>query len=182
LIVTVSGMPGSGKSTLARNLAKALGLRHHSTGELWRKLAAEKGLSPLELNKKAESDERIDREIDERTEKLGKRENDFVMDSRMAWHFIPHSIKIFTKIRPEIAAKRIFKDMREGERENKSEKKTLKSLKKRMKSERKRYKQLYGVDYLDEKNYDFVVNTAKTSIEEAAEKALEFVKQRAAKP
>ena len=178
MIITVAGQPGSGKSTLAKNLAKALGLKHHSTGEIWREIAKERGTTPLKLNKVAESDESIDLELDKRTEKLGKREDNFVMDSRMAWHFIPKSVKIFVKTDLGVVAERIFKDRRKDEKENTSLEKTLENLKSRMESERQRYLKLYGVDYLDGKNYNLVIDNSDASIEETLEKALAFVKSR----
>ncbi len=177
MIVTISGMPGSGKSTLARNLAKALGFKHHSAGEFMRQIARERGKSILELSRIAEKDESIDREIDARTKRLAGKEDNFVMDSRLAWHFIPESVKIFVVVDLRAAAARIFKDMRADEKENTSVEKTRENLERRMKSEVERYKKLYKVDYLDRKNYDFVIDTSDISPKEALGKALGLVKQ-----
>lgn len=177
MIITISGTPGSGKSTLARNLAKNLGLKHYSSGQFMRELAEERGMTVLGLSRIAEQDDSIDHAIDERTKRLAEQQDDFVIDGRLAWHFIPKSIKIFVKADLGKVAERVFKDMRKDEKENTSLEKTLENLRKRRESEAKRYKKLYGLDYLDEKNYDFVIDNSSISIEECLEKAMGFVKQ-----
>jgi cytidylate kinase len=177
MIVTVCGMPGSGKSTLAKLLSSKLGYKHYSTGDFWRQIAKDKGLSPLELNKLAEKTNEIDFEIDNMTKKLSETEDNFVMDSRMAWHFIPKSAKILIKIDLQVAAERIFKDKRE-EKENTNISETKKTLEKRMNSEKKRYLQLYGVNYVDEKNFDLVLDSTKDNPQVLLEKTLLFLKQK----
>jgi cytidylate kinase len=177
MIVTVSGTPGSGKSTLARGLAEALGFRHYSAGEFMRQIAKERGMTILELSRAAEQRETIDKEIDERTRRLAGQEDDFVIDARLAWHFIPKSVKIFVRADLRRAAERIFKDMRSDEKENTSAESTWKNLQTRMESERQRYIKYYGVNYLDGKNYDFVIDSTENSIGETLEKALALVKQ-----
>ncbi len=178
MIITVAGLPGSGKSTLAKGLAKKLGFTHHSTGDIWRKIAKERNLTPLELNKLAEKAQEIDREVDRGTVELAKQEDNFVMDSRMAWHFIPDCVKIFVEVDLEKAAERIFKDMRSEEKENTSVEKTYEHLHKRMESEKKRYKELYNVDYQDRSNYDLVLNSTHDPIEETLANALEFLQKK----
>jgi len=44
-VIRVSGNIGSGKTTLSKRLAKELGYGYHYTGGIFRKLAAEAGLS-----------------------------------------------------------------------------------------------------------------------------------------
>ena len=73
MLVTVSGPPGSGKSTTAAGLADALDHEHVSGGDIFRSVADERGLSALELNKRAEEDDEIDRELDRRQrEQIGR--------------------------------------------------------------------------------------------------------------
>jgi cytidylate kinase len=66
MLITVSGPAGSGKSTLAAGLADRLGYDHVSGGDVFRDIAADRGLSPLELNKRAEEDDQIDLDLDAR--------------------------------------------------------------------------------------------------------------------
>jgi cytidylate kinase len=182
MIITISGTPGSGKSTVAKAIGKALKLKHFSAGDFMRALAADKGVSLAELSKEAEKSDKIDREIDARTVELFKREDNFVIDSRLAFHFAPKSlkvVKIFLICNTKEAARRIYGDVLSNKRSVESDIKTQKDAEKaiasRMKSEVKRYKKYYGVDYLDEDNYDFVLDTSNISIDGAIGKVLEFV-------
>lgn len=169
LIVTVAGRPGSGKSTVAKALAKRLGMDHASSGDFMRQMAAERDMTVLELSQAAELDASIDREIDDRTARMGRDRTNFVMDSRLAWHFIPHSVKVFLEVRPEVAAERIFGDRRAGERENVDLEATIASTKARAASEAKRYSDYYGIDYLDHANYDIIVDTSDRGVAEIVE-------------
>ena len=183
MIITVTGMPGSGKSTLAKNIAKELGLEHYSAGDLLRHIAKERGMSLLQLHHAMEEDKSVDEELDRRTEKFGKEMDNFVIDGRVAWHFIPNSIKVFVKIDLKAAATRVFadtvagKEERSEESENISLEETMKNMEERMELNRTRYKRLYGIDYLDDNNYDIVVDTTESGIEETKEKVLNQIKQ-----
>lgn len=160
MIVTISGRPGSGKSAVAKALAARLGFDHVSAGDFMRAMAAERGLTILELSRIAEHDDAIDREIDERTAQFGARRDDFVMDARLAWHFIPQSVKVFLDVRPEVAADRIYGHGRSGESENVDETATRQAIEARIASERQRYRDYYGVDYLDPAQFDVIVDTS----------------------
>lgn len=175
MIITVSGDPGSGKSSVSRLLAKQLGFRHHSIGDLMRSLAKEKGMSLLELSKKAETDKATDEELDRMQIELGKKEDNFVIDSRLGFHFIPGSKKIFLEVKDEVAAGRIFSHLREDEKENTSLEKTLENIRRRKQSERLRYEKYYGLDCYDKKQYDLVLDTTGLTVEETVEKIMEFL-------
>jgi cytidylate kinase len=177
MIITISGMPGSGKSTLAKKISKKFGLKHYSAGDFMREIAKKRGKNLLELGKIAEHDKSIDNEIDKRTIELGKTQDNFVIDSRLAWHFIPNSIKIFVDIAMREAAHRVYKDMRKDEQENTSIKKTLENMKKRLASEKKRYQDLYGVNYLDKKQFDIIINSTRTTKKQKFEKTCKAIKK-----
>ena len=98
MIITISGKPGSGKSTVAELIAKRLSLKHYSIGNFMREIAKEKGISLLELGKIAEKERWVDDELDKRQIELGGREDGFVIDSRLGFHFIPKSVKIFLDV------------------------------------------------------------------------------------
>ena len=181
MIITISGTPGSGKSTVAKAVAKELKLKHFSAGDFMREIAESKGVSLMELSKLAEKDPSIDREVDERTKHLALKDN-FVIDSRLAFHFIPKAVKVFLSVDPKIAAKRAWKDIvarkRHTEQDLKSEAEVLSAVKNRLESECRRYEEYYGVDYLDEKNYDLAVDTSNLSIEESIQAVLDFVRKK----
>ena len=160
LVIAISGRPGSGKSTVAKLLASRLGLEHVSAGDFMREMASERGISVLELSRIAERDEAIDREIDERSRALGESGRSVVIDSRLAWHFIPHAVKVFLDVTIEVAAERIFGAARSSESENVDLQSTIEATMERAASESLRYQQYYGIDYLDAGNYDIVIDTS----------------------
>lgn len=175
MIISISGDLGAGKSTVSKILATKLGLPRYYAGGIWRALAAKKGVDVYELNKLAENNPKIDYEMDEYTTKLGKTQDNFVIDSRLAWHFIPGSYKIYLHLDPKEAAQRIFFD----EREHRKNEKIYKNLEEatqaaenRRASERKRYLKFYKIDLEDKKNYDLIINTTKISPQEVVEKII----------
>jgi predicted cytidylate kinase len=175
MIVTIAGKPGSGKSTVAKKLAVRLGLDHASAGDFMREMATERGISVLEFSALAESDPAIDRAIDERSRRLGAERDGLVIDARLAWHFVPHSIKVFLDVALEVAAARIFGDHRGSETENVDLAATMRNIRRRAASESKRYADYYGVDYLDTSNYDLVIDTSTLSVDEVVSAVAEFV-------
>ena len=176
MIITISGKAGSGKSTVAKLLSKRLGLTHYSVGDVMRQMASEKGISILELNRRAEKDPSIDKELDERLIQLGKKEDGFVIDGRLTAIFIPHAkYRIFLDADAKTRARRIFSARRADER-NVTFEETLMNVKKREQSEKKRYREYYGVDYAQKKHYTHVIDTAPLDIEGVLKKILSFVK------
>jgi CMP/dCMP kinase len=176
MIITVSGKAGSGKSTVAKTLGKRLGLRHYSVGDVMRKMASEREISLLDLNKLAEKDPSIDKELDDRLIRLGKTEDGFIIDGRLTAFFIPHAkFRIFLSADAKTRAERILKAKRADE-QNETLAQTMKSMEKREESERKRYKQYYDVDYTDKKLYTHVVDTTTLGVEGVLSQILSFVK------
>jgi len=181
MIITISGKAGSGKSTVARALSKRLKLKHYSVGDLMRQMAKERGISLLEIGRKAEKDEKIDKELDKRQIGLGKKEKNFVIDGRLTAFFIKKAdLKVFLDCDDKVRAQRILKDKREGEK-GKSLTQVIKNIKKREESERKRYEKYYNVDYYDKELYDMVIDTTFTSVEEVVDDVVGFIKEKRTK-
>jgi cytidylate kinase len=173
VIITISGRPGSGKSAVAIRVARELGIRHISAGDFMREMAAERGVSILELSRSAEDDVAIDHEIDARTTRFADKGGDFVMDARLGWYFIPDSLKVFLDVRPEIAAGRIYGAGRGAEHENVDLDTTMRAIETRTMSESARYEEFYGIDYLDPAHYDLIVDTSDLPIETVVERIIE---------
>ncbi len=186
MIITISGMAGSGKSTVARLLARKLGFRHYSAGDFMRELARKKAISLLEISRIAEKDVSIDRELDDRTVKLAKSEDEFVMDSRLGFHFIPGSFKVFLTVDEKEAAGRIYKDVkgrkenRQVEKESKTLASTLAGIRKRKASEIERYRKYYSINPFDEGNYDLVIDTTSSTPGDVAAKIAAALKDKTA--
>ena len=161
-IITVAGSPGSGKSSTARALASLLRFRHFSSGDLFRQLALERGESIEAMNISAEAQRDIDLKVDNLLKEMYRTEERLVIDSRMAWHWMPQSFKMFLVLDPQTAAERIFDHLRREGRlseDAQSVAEVRASIDRRSASEQRRYAALYGVDMTDPLNFDLVINT-----------------------
>jgi cytidylate kinase len=175
--ITISGEAGSGKSTVADIIAKRRNIKRYSTGDYMRTMAAARRVTIIELNKMAEEDASIDKELDDWQKNLNKNKKEaFVIDSRLGFHFIPNSIKVFLKADIEKRAQRIYNTKRATEK-NTTLKKTITNIKKRQALERSRYKEKYGADYLDFSQYDLVVDTTHITPKEVADTIMRYVNQ-----
>ncbi len=182
MIVTISGRPGSGKSAVGTRLASRLGYDHHSAGDFMRAMAAERGMSILELSRIAENGDAIDREIDGRTRLLGDTSDDFVIDARLAWFVLPEAVKVFLDVSLDVAAERIYGADRGSETENSDLEATRRAIAARTDSESLRYERYYGVNYLDPGHFDLVVDTSDRSIDEVVDMIAEFVQAKREDP
>jgi len=90
MIITISGYPGSGKSTVADILAKELDLTRYSVGNYRRDMAKQQELSLKEFNKLGEKESWTDTYADEWQKQIGKEEDNFIIDGRLSYYFIPN--------------------------------------------------------------------------------------------
>ncbi len=157
MLITVSGPAGSGKSTLAATLADRLGYDHVSGGDIFRAIADERDLTPLELNKLAEEDDQIDRDLDRRLRSTARDEDDLVLESRLAgWMAGDYAdLKVWLDAPLDVRATRI------ADREDKPFETARTETRARSESEAKRYDAYYDIDITDLSIYDLVVNTAR---------------------
>ena len=169
--ITITGKLGSGKSTVAKKLVEQYGFEIFSTGAILRAAAAERGMDVLELNKelsaKLDSDRSMDDLIDNTTIRVAaeRKDDKLIFDSRMAWHFVPDSFKVFVTVEPRVAAERVMKDPRPGEPAEDIDE-LCAELVERSKVEQSRFMQLYGVDYYDYNNYNLVVDSSRRTPDE----------------
>ena len=161
MLLTISGPAGSGKSTAAAALAEALGYDHVSGGDIFRDLAAERGLTPLELNKLAEEDDQIDRDLDRRLREIAATRDELVLESRLAgWMAGEHAdFRVWLDAPLSVRAERI------ADREDKSVELARKETRERSESEARRYLEYYNIDIEELTIYDLAVNTARLSPE-----------------
>lgn len=179
-IITLAGRPGSGKSTTAKRLAEELGFTHFSSGDLFRRIAKESGIDVLQANLSAEDNYEIDHKVDGRLQEIYETENNLIVDSRTAWHWMPGSFKVFLDLDLEVAAERILKALEERHDVNEDIPTDPAAyatvLQKRLDSENKRYRALYGIDPSDMSNYDLVVDTQRNNIEQVVSQILDQYK------
>lgn len=179
MIITLSGDPGSGKSTVAKILAQRLKLKHYSMGDMRGKMALDLGLTIDELNKRGENESFTDKDVDEYQRTLGKTENNFIVDGRLSFYFIPNSYKIYLKVDERVAAQRIFSaPKRADEKIYSSIDDVLNTTKARIESDKKRYQKYYGVNYTDVKQYDLVIDTTNNTPEQIADIIISEIKKK----
>jgi cytidylate kinase len=171
MIISISGGLGSGKSTIAQLLADKLGWPRYYIGGLRREAAKKRGLTLAEYNKLGETDIATDKEVDEYQRELGKTQDNFIIEGRTSWYFIPHSLKIYLDVNPEEGAKRIFGNLqRKNDRNEDNNLRTwqdvLASNQARIASDKIRYRQYYNIEVYDPKNFDFYLDTTKLGPEE----------------
>lgn len=123
----------------------------------------------------------VDTIIDKNIEKLGieinkkERKNEvWIIDSRLAFSNIPDSFKVRLTCLPHVAGQRLLGDNTRGkeDREYKDLQDAINQREKRRIGEIERYKQRYNVDLSDEKNYDLIIDTSFASINDISDTIL----------
>jgi cytidylate kinase len=176
LKITITGALHSGKSTISKAISQALNYTYFSVGELQRKLAVEKGISITEYNKYM-LDNNLDHEVDNKTMEIGKINENFIFDARLAWYFIPDSFKIYLKVDIDVAVERAMKNER-GKSEKYATKEEAKaSIIERRRLEVSRFKDIYNIDLNQDSNYDLVIDTSHISMEEVIVEALKAIRR-----
>ena len=169
-IITIFGLAGTGTSSCGKLLAKKLNYKFISTGDLFRLQAKELGLTLHEYEKNINNNPEKDKEFDKKIKRIGLEEDNLVIDSRLAWHFIPHSKKIKFHCSDDIRLKRICNRDKVSLEEAKH--KTFF----REKSHMLRYRKTYGLkDYADDKNFDFIIETNHLTQKEIVEQILKVL-------
>lgn len=146
-----------------------------------RDMALERGISLIDLGKEAENDGGvIDSILDERQKQFGLTKDDFIIDGRLAFHFIPHALKIFLTVDPEEAARRIFEDKNRTSvvESHESMDEVIVKVKIRRTNENERYMKYYGVHIYDMDLYDIIIDTTKLSPEQVANKVIMEIEKR----
>ena len=158
-IIVMSGDIGSGKSSVATELQQLTNFDIIGTGTIQRAIASKRGLTTLELNEISQTDRSIDDEIDAYVIETGKTQDRLIMDSRLAWHFIPIAFKVFLAVDPVVGAERVFNASRHDEN-NASLDITIKNNLKRQTIEDQRFNQLYNINFRKYGNYDLIIDTS----------------------
>ena len=171
MLITITGKPCSGKSTAAKLIVEQHGFSRIGVGDMFKEEAKKRGLSAEEFNALCMSDPSYDFYIDELTAKKGKELDgqDFIFDSRLAWHFVPKSFKVFVDLDEDTMAYRLVNSDREGKEKYDDYDEAKRSVMNRTLLENERYKKIYGVDIFDLSNYDFVVDSKDLSQQEVAD-------------
>jgi len=165
VIITIGGLPGSGSTTVTRILSAGLGIDYISSGEIFRDLAKERGVTLAEFGKIAELDDSIDRMIDERQKKIASRQKDLIVEGRLSGIVIEENVdlRIWLKAPLDVRVERVT------ERDALDRPTLLTLIKERERSEWIRYSEYYGIDLKDLSVYDLLIDTSRWSAEEIAD-------------
>lgn len=175
--ITITGDLGSGKSAVSRLLCAQAGFQYISTGRIQRRLAAEMGIDTLEMNRRADIDPSIDEKIDSVFVELGKDPERYVVDSRLAWHFLPDSFKVYLRADVRVAAERILGDPTRNSEQYQSLEEAVEKITARKASENARFLTKYGADCTNMANFDLVVDTTRRTPEEVCALILEGLRK-----
>ena len=165
--ISLAGDLGSGKSTVSKILVERLGATYYSTGAICRAIAASHGMTIVEMNQYMETHPEIDHEIDDGLRALSHKDENMIIDSRMAWHFVEDTFRVYMTTELNESAKRILRANREGDHAA-TLAEMAEDIRARKASERRRYSEQYGVDCKDLSNYDLVVDSTYASPEAVA--------------
>jgi len=169
VIITVAGPIGVGKSTVAEGLARRLGYRVISGGAVFRELARERGISVTEVNRLAERDPTLDRELDRRQAELARAGN-CVVESRLAGWMVEADLKVWLRAPVEVRAARVAR------REGLDVTAARADLDERERSEWARYKAAYNIDIDDLTPYHLVVDTTRWTADVIADALAAFAR------
>jgi cytidylate kinase len=159
--ITFCGLPGTGKGTLGKAFAQKHNLTFVSAGDIFRSWAAEEKLSLSDFEKKACTDTQFDQKLDKRVSEYGKDNDNFIFDGRLAWHFIPDSVKIKLTCNLEERIRRV------AERDKLSFDDALRISLERDTIISSRYNVLYDIkEYSADQHFDFIIDTTALTVEQ----------------
>lgn len=170
MIITITGKPCSGKGTVSKLFCEKYNFEYICTGDMFRSLAKQNGYDNI-LQFQLDYDiKKIDYLVDKQTIEIGKTrfDDNIIFDSRLAWHFIPNSFKVFIDVSWDIAAKRLISANRDNEKVSTLDE-SKQALINRWKIENERYLELYNTNNLDSSNYDLIISSDNKSPEEIVE-------------
>ena len=170
--ITIAGDLGSGKSTVANHLINNINYRIESAGLIFRRLAEQHGMSAKEFNQFIESNPKYDNMVDDTIKEMGEKEENIIFDSRLAWHFVPKSFKIYMYVDVDTATERIFNDKGRVSESYSDMATAKKEIIERRESEVLRYKTFYNIDINNYSNYDFIIDTSHATKDEVNDAVL----------
>ena len=158
--ITVSGLPGSGTTSLARYLKEHQKLTMVSAGEVFRQMAAEKGMDLAAFGELARSDPSIDKMIDERQREIACHTDDIILEGRLSGWMVPEADLKIWLMAP--IATRVYRIHARDSME--SEESACIATEEREKCEDLRYRMYYQIDINDLSPYHLILNSARWEV------------------
>ncbi|HMF32882.1 MAG TPA: cytidylate kinase family protein [Candidatus Lokiarchaeia archaeon] len=161
---------------MAKIVAAALNIEYYSTGNVFRQLAKEQGMTLEEFSRYAETNPEIDQQLDS-TLVDRAREGNMVVEGQLVGYLlrdVPGCLKVLLIASEEIRLQRMC------ERDDENSVQKLMETLGREKSEQERFLNFYGIDLHDPTVildiYDLVINTTRWAAEEVASVVIEAAK------
>ncbi|MFG1675772.1 AAA family ATPase [Micromonospora sp. NPDC049282] len=176
--IVFNGDLGSGKSTVSVEIAKRLGLRRVSVGDLYRQMAQERQMTALQLNLHAELDQAVDGYVDQLQRDIAASGESLVMDSRLAWHFFTDALKVHMITESTEAARRVLARPSGPAESYTTLEEARAKLRERSESERNRFIVRYGVDKARLRNYDLICDTTRATPEQVIQHVVDVYEGR----
>jgi cytidylate kinase len=173
--IAISGELGSGKTLLSKLLSEKLNCELISIGIIQRKLAEKYGMSIIDFNKYMEKHQEIDIECDNMIKDYGISTSCLILDSRLAWYFIPNSYKIHLIIDQTIATERIFIDKTRNNEKYVNIDETKRDIYLRKVSEKTRFQRIYNINIDDFTNYNLIIDSSHISPEDLVKTVLKEI-------
>ncbi len=172
MLITVSGPPGSGTTTTAQHVAARLEVDLVPGGEVFRAMAAERGMSLPRFGRYAADHPQVDAELDRRLADRARR-GGVLIESRLAG-WIAHNeglpaVTVFIDCAPAERARRV------AGREGIPVEQALADNAERQQIERARYLALYDIDIEDVSIYDLVLDSGALGPTELADRVVAAV-------
>lgn len=162
--ITIFGLAGTGTTSAGKMLAEKLGYQFVSSGYMFRQMAEENKMTLNEFEEATNKDPKFDRELDQRIKEFGEKNDNFIIESRLAWHFIPDSIKIKLTCDLNERIKRV------AEREKIPFAVAKEHNEFRDKKIAERYEKYYDIKDFNDDKFDLVIDTTTTSIEDVVQR------------
>lgn len=177
-IIILGGYPGSGKSTVRTILAEKLGYKTFSTGDFARKLAIEMGMTLEAFNEMVAETKSFDEKIDAELMRIEAEEDNYVVDSHLAFHFIPSGFSVYLDISLQTSAERVFNDNKSDLRIKSGDvmetlEEALLRTEKRIKNHEERYLRHYEVDPYIPSQFDMTIDAERETQDVIAEQIVE---------
>ena len=167
--ITIFGMAGTGKTSTGKGVAQLIGYKVFSGGETAKKM----GITLMELEELSKHEDKYDIERDKIIAEFGRTHDNFIVEARLAWHFIPDSFKIcflcdFNK-RTERIAKREKKDVEVVREETRARERSIYD----------RFEKYYGIkDFEDKKHFDMIIDTGTMSLQKVIETIIKELEEK----
>ncbi|WP_291765888.1 (d)CMP kinase [Caldivirga sp. UBA161] len=158
-VIAISGQVASGKTTVAKLLADKLSYRFVSIGELFRKVATERGLTLMQLHELAERDHSIDLHVDQVSIEEAKKGKVVIEGHLAAW-----IVKDYADVKVYLKADMMSRASRLARREGISINDAINEIKTREESNRRRYMTIYSINISDLSIFDLVIDTSLINI------------------